>query len=505
MKKFNRSKLFLIICIAFLGFTVVGCNKNSDPVSSSVSIHPQAGMDLYGFIGDVNGNPVKGVVVSDGYTCTVTDSTGVYQMKKNSSADFVFYSVPASYKADPSSFYQKLASNSQRYDFSLEKSTVDETNFNLLCIGDPQVSSTTEVNRFKNETMVDIKAFVDSSTFPSYGLSLGDMVGDRPNLQTTMKTLISSTKMPVFVTVGNHDKVAYADTKKPRNCLVYCSTFGPLNYSFNRGNVHFVCLDDVLYSNASDYNGGFSDSQVEWLREDLSYVPKTDMVIVYYHIPLRNSSSIVNRTNILNLLNGFAEVHLMAGHTHYIQNYSVTTPISVYEHIHGAACGAWWHSTINGDGTPNGFAVYSISGNTIKNWYYKAVHYNKNFQIRLHWGNVKFGGTCGYYSYGQTQNTLVANIWNADSKWTVNVYENGVFKGMMTRASSIKTDAWSQGYHIGILGRDASNYSEPNYHTYIYQVADPTAKITVEAIDGFGNKYTQSDITSSFSTAEAYQ
>ena len=41
----------------------------------------------------------------------------------------------------------------------------------------------------------------------------------------------------------------------------------------------------------------------------------------------------------------------MSLHTHYAEN---NTYDSHYEHVHGAACGAWWHSTINTDGTPNG-------------------------------------------------------------------------------------------------------------------------------------------------------
>jgi len=104
------------------------------------------------------------------------------------------------------------------------------------------------------------------------------------------------------------------------------------------------------------------------------------------HIPLRNATSF-NRETVRNLLKEFDNVHIMAGHTHYAQNY---IDGDVYEHIHGAVCGAWWKSTINVDGTPNGYGVYDISGSKIENWYYKPTRLSKDFQIRMYRGETTF-------------------------------------------------------------------------------------------------------------------
>ena len=41
-----------------------------------------------------NGKPVKGVVVSDGFSCVRTDAAGRYQFPRNPQARFVYYSVP---------------------------------------------------------------------------------------------------------------------------------------------------------------------------------------------------------------------------------------------------------------------------------------------------------------------------------------------------------------------------------------------------------------------------
>ena len=57
--------------------------------------------------------------------------------------------------------------------FTLKKLPAIETKFTLLCIGDPQVTSTSDVNRFKSETMADIKTLLASTTSPCYGLTMG--------------------------------------------------------------------------------------------------------------------------------------------------------------------------------------------------------------------------------------------------------------------------------------------------------------------------------------------
>lgn len=44
---------------------------------------------LYGLVTDTSGNPIPGVVVSDGYGCVTTDANGVYQMERYKKARFV--------------------------------------------------------------------------------------------------------------------------------------------------------------------------------------------------------------------------------------------------------------------------------------------------------------------------------------------------------------------------------------------------------------------------------
>lgn len=519
---FRRGSLIVVHALMFFAiFLAASCG--SDGVEDDIpgdddnhkppveDITPGAGIDLYGLVVDDLGKPVPDVVVSDGFTCTVTDGKGVYQMKRDAAARFVFYSTPAEFEIATSSSTVKTASfyapltSIKRYDFKLKRLPAVETQFNLICIGDPQVTNMQEFNRFRDETISDIKKQLQTTNRPTYALALGDIVGDKPMLFDQMKVVLGSAGIPLFTTIGNHDKVAPSGSSEPRKADDFTRVFGPLNYSFNRGNVHFVCLDNVVYSNASSYGGGFTDSQIEWLKADLRHVPKSKMVIVYYHIPIRNSSGITNRTKMLEALSGFAEVHLMAGHTHYTENFSITSPVKAYEHIHAAPCGSWWRSTLNGDGTPNGYAVYEINGAKFSNWYYKPVKLPQDFQIRLHRGDLTYGGQYGQFSFGQGPNSIIANVWNADSEWKIEAYEDGVNSGSLTKLPTSLKDAWTLGYHIGVLNRNPSNYSPASKHLYLYTLKNPEATLEIRATDRFGTVYKQSEIVSEYETAASYQ
>lgn len=511
MKNFLSYSLGVVLVMA-LSFCCLSCSSSDDdettgngnnPTPSQQKVPtPDAGNDLYGIICDNGGNPLKDIVVSDGYQCVATDSRGFYQMKRNGKAEFVSYSIPAGYKAKSNQFYQKLSS-AKEYDFKLDKLADRENHFYLVAMADPQVTNNKEISRFTEETLPDLKAVLSTLQLPVYGICLGDIVNNKPEHMRAMKTLLNSTTMPMFPCIGNHDKDPQTDKSVPRTTTTYTSQFGPLNYSFNRGKVHFICLDNIIFSNSDEYVGGFSDEQVEWMRQDLQYVPKNNLVIVYYHIPIRNSN-IQNRDAILSLLKDFNHVKLMCGHTHYNQNFQITTPIQVEERITGAACGAWWHGVICADGTPNGYAIYEINGNEFVDNYYKSTRFDRSFQIRLHHGDATFGGDYGIFNYNLTSDYVVANIWNYDPSWHVGIYEDDVYMGEMTY-HAYKPDAWAGGYMLGVLNRNPDNYSPTSAHEFVYKLHNPHAKVRVVATDGYGNTYTQTDFVSDIFSAVQYQ
>lgn len=176
---------------------------------------------------------------------------------------------------------------------------------------------------------------------------------------------------------------------------------------------------------------------------------------------------------------------------------------------------------MNADGVPNGYGVYDIEGNTIKNWYYMGVNNgmnDRNYQMRLYRGDIKGGTPTKSFNSQLGHGVLLANVFNCDSSWKIDVYEDGTKTGQMTLISQKKYSAdtlgdypclvptdssqdwWSIGYHIGVVGRGKnSSYSNACFHMYKYTLKNPNCtNIQVEATDRFGNKYTCSEITADY-------
>ena len=170
---------------------------------------------LYGLVTDTSGNPIPGVVVSDGYGCVTTDANGVYQMERYKKARFVHYSTPAGYAINTSAdnyplFYAEIVHKNiaDRHDFVLTPLPAPESDFTLVCIADPQCATTAEISRYVNETIPDVEATVDAykaKGTPVYGITLGDIVFDTPDLWSNMKESMANRNLPVFQTIGNHD------------------------------------------------------------------------------------------------------------------------------------------------------------------------------------------------------------------------------------------------------------------------------------------------------------
>ena len=119
---------------------------------------------------------------------------------------------------------------------------------------------------------------------------------------------------------------------------------------------------------------------------------------------------------------------------------------------------------------------------------------------------MNFGGAYGYFNYGQVENTLVANVWNADPNWKIEVFMDGQKLGDMklSTAQPLNQDAWSKGYHLGVLNRNPTNYSTATKHLYTFKVDNPNNTLKVIATDRFGKTFEQSQIVTNLSSAMGY-
>lgn len=498
---------FLLIC--FHGMSA--CSKGSEPEAKTdiveenkdlEGIDLKLGMNLVGIITDTKTKqPIQGVSVSDGYSVVQTDEKGVYQLSRHSNARFVHYSIPAEAKVlmkdGLPDFYAKIDKSVKvfRKDFSLDMlENGIEKDFTLYAIADPQVRTTANLTRFQNESMVDIEGTA-GDYINVYGLMLGDIVYDALSLLEPMKESIISDHIKIFPVIGNHDHDQNS-TSDLAAAVPYEDVYGPTDYSFNRGNSHIIVMDNVIYTAKQTYTAGFSEQQIKWLREDLKTVDKDKLIILAVHIPMRNSSGVTRLAELQALLSEYREVHVMSGHTHYNENVIVSD--NTYEHIHGAACGAWWSGTINSDGTPNGYAVYKVSDKTIINWYYKSTNYDKSYQIRMY-PALSFNDPSGY---------ITANIWNSDATWKVEFFEDGAKTGEMSRIADYDKAAYTFFKGLGKSEPTAPNTSTTWFrrpdHMYHIKPVNPEAQFMIKATDRFGNVYQQDQMTYTVNSFVSY-
>lgn len=501
-----------------------------------------------GYVKDASGNPQKGISVSDGFHVAVTDADGYYRLNTTKDVWYIYISLPEDAKIVKNSngmpdFYKRYTTGQHRYDFSYEKQAV-ETQFSLFAMADPQAhyakrspQTIADTDRFSQETVPALNTHIASKSLPCYGVTLGDIVysenGRNSNSgMTTMRNHFSKVNMPVFQTMGNHD-FTYFYTSTPLTTDETSSTlylkaqrkfedcFGPINYSFNRGKVHVICLRNINYNNTTDnqsYIGGFTDEQWSWIQADLANVPKSKAVIICVHIPLVSLSSGPHVMDVLNLIKQYTNSRVFSGHTHYQRNTPNCLSTGIYEHVHPAVCGQWWWSNISGDGCPNGYSVYDFNGTVLTDWYFMGVNKGMNVrsnQMRLYRGNALVGGPNALFQQSYPANTLLINVFNADDNWSVKVYENGSLSGTASKMAVKKTtfssvtagqtytipatsnqDWWCIGYHIGIVGRGMSNtsYYTTQYHMYRYDLKNASSSVKVVATDSFGNSYECSEI-----------
>lgn len=444
---------------------------------------------------------LDGVVVTDGTNFTVTDKNGDYSLPYNSSATHVYISSPSGYSVPVDNsvpqFYVKLSSTADRgnVNFSLIKLDVSDQKHYFIAIGDPQVRNEAELIKLK-PILDDLQSNIKANQLnPVHLMVTGDIVFDTPEMHNMSKTYYRSVGQPVYYAIGNHDHLqnktqVASDSYDKIASSTYISHYGPTFYSFNRGQAHYIILDNIFYRGGpdTDYSAKITPEQLNWVRKDLSYVSKDKVLILMAHSPTKSRALSVyeNSAELHALLAGYKDVHIIAGHTHY--NSVLVDGTGITEHIIGAACGGWWEGPVCPDGTYLGYKIFEIDGTNVK-WKYRAYQLpDKQFTV------YKPGPRS---SVLRPSEELLVNVWDWDSGWTVTWSEDNraTFKSM-TRYSAKTYDPTAYEYY-GIDG-DSSIPSGrgwidagPTDHIFTCIPSSGTKKVIVKVVSHFKEEYTE--------------
>ncbi len=431
---------------------------------------------VYGYVKYTDGNPIAGVAVSDGFQVTTTNSEGYYELDGVTPQTWYIYcSIPSDVvipinELGRPDFYQKYPANSPRYDFTFEKLPGGpEEDFYIIAIADPQPKEQSIIDRFSAQSAPEIKSYTRELGLPCYGVILGDVVNSRPHMMEPMRTALEYDKLgiPTFTIMGNHDHGTLSQDnpllpdERNSNYQIkiqreFEECFGPVNYSFNRGDVHIVCMRDILYTTnnaGGKYKYGFTDEQLAWLEADLKSVSTDKTVVLCVHIPMQErdtsddeetegEEAFVRVDKIWELLYRYDEAHILSGHTHRNEPciHESEGGKKIYEHTISAIRQDKAESNILRDGSPCGYKVLKVqNGWDIYDWYYKGVAYgmnNREDQMRLCLGGTIFGKEpdatpideeypTGFYQIPGGNKMLFANIFSSDPTWSVKVSTDG--------------------------------------------------------------------------------
>ncbi len=436
---------------------------------------------------------VANVVVTDGVNCTSTDANGHYTLTGRDKANYVYISTPAGYSSPQNDdgvvqFHLKINEEQNEYNFELSSKESNENHHSFVVLADPQlyVEKNYDVLQYRVD---DLRQTITEHGLPCHGMTAGDIVGNDQTMYQRYNQIMASANIEYRTAMGNHDGIFYLRSNEGSE-KGYEDTFGPAYYSYNVGKIHYVVLNNNFYLGRGWlYIGYIDEPQLQWLENDLSYVAQGSTLVVMLHIPTTNSNQIddapynnsltcnvmSNNKALYNIVENYT-THIISGHTHINANYEIKD--NLYEHNVAGFCGAWWQGPLCTDGTPAGYQYFEVDGEEIT-WYYKAAGYPRDFQMKVY----------DKSDLEELGNKIIANVWNYDSKWSVEISVDNGKPVTMEPDRVLDVDATK-------LYRNNPEieytWIGPTYNTHMfsYTLPEGAKEIKVIATDRFGKVYT---------------
>ena len=357
------------------------------------------GYNIRGRVVDSSSTGIEGVVVSDGRQCVRTQFDGTFYMTSDvANVKFVHVSTPSGYMPEVSGgiprFYKAKADitpSNGVYDFGdyVMTPVQNPDRFTLLITADPQPRQykwTLDRIAYKSldvcedlyQELRDVSSGISDRQV--YGICLGDIVHEDMSLYAQYNNALATFNFPTYNIIGNHDNDPDA-ADDDAGAIPFESYFGPRNYSFNIGGIHFVVLDNLIMKDnggsLTAYDQGLTDAIWTWLQADLAQIPTTSKLMVCAHSPMFKQISGSERTNSAlhggndgygGLINKYSEVHAWAGHTHVGFNYiypSSHRHRRVQVHTLARSTGELWTNDYLSAGTPRGFTIVEVDNGEI--------------------------------------------------------------------------------------------------------------------------------------------
>lgn len=404
--------------------------------------------------------PIRGVLVTNGLDVVATDDSGRYSLELPEDRGIISVIKPAGYATPVDElnlprFYhihrpEGTPLDNLRFDgleptgplpdsidFPLTR-VPEAQDFDVILVADPQPYNDQEVAWYGRTVIPDIAA-----TPAAFAIALGDLVGDDLDLFRPYNEMNALTGHRWHNVIGNHD-LNFMSPNNDWAAETFHRVYGPTDYAFAHARATFIFLNNVHWRGfegyrrnghplTRNYQGRLSDRQVEFVSNILEHTPEDHLIVISTHIPLPGSGqhATENLDALLAVLSSHPNTLSLSGHTHHLRHHFLgsedgyTNPDNpAHHHFNaGTASGTWYRGRTNvrgvphammRDGTPNGFAVLSVSGNrySIR---YRPAGFPEDYQMNIHAPD-----------HAQPGDDFAVNVFNGSERTTVEFRVAGV-------------------------------------------------------------------------------
>lgn len=278
---------------------------------------------------DANGNgrydrgekTLKDVRVSDGLHVVRTGVDGTFSLPGHARERFLFITTPSGYWTD-NAHYRRIVAGTLSYDFGVRpwKGRIrPDGSHRFVHLSDTEIFNTVNQEDWA-ENVRDYAA----NEGAAFILHNGDICYESGLKQHIHLMNGSNMDCPVFYCIGNHDLV-----KGKYGEELFERIYGPVYYSFDFGNVHYI----VTPMAGGDYRPGYTKEDVyRWLANDLAEVPAGKPVILFNHDLVSYSKDFIFGISDKEQVN-LSEHHLKAQfyghwHNHFVRRQGEVLAIS---------------------------------------------------------------------------------------------------------------------------------------------------------------------------------
>ncbi len=289
-----------VIIAAIVGFLVLGTGSSK------------------GYSGTVtaDGKPIANVSVSDGRNVVKTDENGKFFLKGYRKTRFITVTAPAGYWTEKY-YISADKEKAEGYDFDLQKSDIAAgAAHSFLQISDTEIGENGVgewINYLKDIAEKDKPAFLIHTGDICYEAGLKKHIED-------MNT--ENMGLPVRYIIGNHD---YVDGSYGEE--LFESLYGPVWYSFEVGNVHYVVTP---FQTGADRKSAYNkNDRWRWLENDLANTDPNMKVVMFNHNIPPNDEYVISFDRKELDLKQHNLIAWVFGHYHY--NYIEENESGIYK------------------------------------------------------------------------------------------------------------------------------------------------------------------------------